>query len=196
MFAQLSATALNHVLAQNSWAHSRLAQFAAKTVRFNIAPFSFAYLILSDGSLQAADLNVNDSKLGSDVELTIAPTLLPRLLAKDQLAHAQIVSTGDPALLAEVFYLWRNLHWDAAQDLSFFTGDIAAERVVQTLQNSHAQLKDAALNFSQAAAEYWTEERPLLAQPNKIAAFVAGVDMLRDDLARLTARVQRLTNQK
>ncbi|MDH2919020.1 MAG: hypothetical protein PXX73_07495 [Sideroxydans sp.] len=196
MFAQLSATALNHVLAQNSWAHSRLAKFAAKTVRFNIAPFSFAYLILSDGSLQAADLQANDSKAHSDAELTIAPTVLPRLLAKDQLAHAQIVSTGDASLLAEIFYLWRNLHWDAAQDLSFFTGDIAAERVVQTLQNSHTQLKDAALNFAQATAEYWTEERPMLAQPNKITAFAAGVDTLRDDLARLAARVQRLTTQK
>jgi len=196
MFAQLSATALNHVFAQNSWAHARLAKFAATTVRFNIAPFSFAYLILSDGSLQATDLNSNDSKAGSDVELTIAPTLLPRLLSKDELAHAQIVSTGDAALLAEIFYLWRNLHWDAAQDLSFFTGDIAAERVVQTLQNSHVQVKDAALNFSQAAAEYWTEERPLLAKPNQIAAFAARVDTLRDDLARLAARVQRLTTQK
>jgi len=194
MFAQLSAAALNHVLAQNSWANARLVPFAAKTVRFNLAPFSFVYLILSDGSLQATDLNVNDSKGDSDVELTIAPTLLPRLLAKDELAHAQIVSIGDAALLTEIFYLWRNLHWDAAQDLSFFTGDIAAERVVQTLQHSHAQLKDAALNFSQAATEYWTEERPLLAKPNQIAAFAAGVDTLRDDLARLTARLHRLTH--
>ena len=72
-------------------------------------------------------------------------------------------------------------------------GDIAAERVVQTLQQSGAQVKDAALNFSLAAAEYWTEERPLLAQPNQIAAFAAGVDTLRDDLARLAARVQRFT---
>lgn len=196
MFAQLSATALNHVFAQNSWAHSRLAQFAAKTVRFNLAPFSFAYLILSDGTLQAMALNVNNSKPRSDAELTIAPTLLPRLLAKDELAHAQIASIGDAALLAEIFYLWRNLHWDAAQDLSVLTGDIAAERVVQTLQHARAQVKDAALNFSQAATEYWTEERPLLAQPNQIAAFAAGVDTLRDDLARLTARLHRLTPAK
>lgn len=77
-------------------------------------------------------------------------------------------------------------------NLSVLTGDIAAERVVQTLQNAHAQVKDAALNFSQAATEYWTEERPLLAKPNQIAAFAAGVDTLRDDLARLTARVTRV----
>ncbi len=192
MFTQLSATALNHVLAQNSWAAARLVRFAAKTVRFHIAPFSFAYLILSDGALQAISLTANDSQPNSDAELTIAATLLPRLLAKDELAHAQIVSTGDAALLAEIFYLWRNLQWDAAQDLSAITGDIAAERIVQSAQHAHGQLKDAALNFSQAVAEYWTEERPLLAKPNQIAAFAAGVDTLRDDLARLTARVTRV----
>jgi ubiquinone biosynthesis accessory factor UbiJ len=196
MLAQASATALNHVLAQNSWALARLVRFAAKTVRFNIAPFSFAYLILSDGSLQAAATKANDSQTSNDAELTIAPTLLPRLLSKDERAHAQIVSTGDAALLTEIFYLWRNLHWDAAHDLSFFTGDIAAERVVQTLQHAHTQIKDAALNLSLAAAEYWTEERPLLAKPNQIGTFAAGVDTLRDDLARLAARVQRLTTQK
>ncbi|MGZ8257151.1 MAG: ubiquinone biosynthesis accessory factor UbiJ, partial [Gallionella sp.] len=181
----------NHLLAQNSWAQAKLAKFAAQTVRFNLAPFSFAYLILSDGTLQATDSNAC-----SDAELTLAPTLLPRLLAKDEAAYAQIVRAGDAALLSEIFYLWRNLHWDAAQDLSVFTGDIAAERVVQTVQNSHAQAKAAALNFSQAAAEYWTEERPLLAKPNHIKAFVAGVDTLRDDLARLAARLHRLTTPK
>ena len=190
MLTHSSASALNHLLEQNSWAHARLAKFATKTVRFNIAPFSFAYLILSDGSLQATD-----QQIYSEAALTIAPTLLPRLWAKDPLAPAQIVSEGSPALLNEIFYLWRNLQWDAAQDLSRVTGDIAAERFVQTLHNSHAQLNEAALNFSLAATEYWTEERPLIAKPTQLTTFAAGVDTLRDDLARLAARVQRLTSK-
>lgn len=188
MLAQPSAAALNHVLAQNSWAQPRLARFAGKTVRFHIAPFYFAYIILSDGALQATD-----SKASSDVLLDIAPSLLPRILAKDEAAHAAISSSGDVALLTEIFYLSRNLRWDAAQDLSRVTGDIAAERIVQSLQNTREQLGNSAVNFSQAVAEYWTEERPLLAKPNQIAAFAASVDTLRDDLARLALRVQRLS---
>jgi ubiquinone biosynthesis protein UbiJ len=188
MFVQPSAAALNHLLAQNSWATPRLLRFAGKTVRFHIAPFSFAYIILSDGSLQATD-----SKASGDVTLDIAASLLPRLLAKGEAAHAAIASSGDAALLAEIFYLSRNLRWDAAQDLSRVTGDIAAERIVQTLQNAREQVSDSALHFSQAAAEYWTEERPLLAKPNQIAAFAAGVDTLRDDVARLALRIQRLS---
>lgn len=188
MFVQPSAAALNHLLAQNSWAQPRLLCFAGKTVRFHIAPFSFAYVILSDGSLQ-----VTDSKACSDAALDIAPSLLPRLLAKDEAAHAAIASSGDAALLAEIFYLSRNLRWDAAQDLSHVTGDIAAERIVQTLQSVREQTINSVEHFAQAAAEYWTEERPLLAKPNQLAAFAAGVDTLRDDLARLALRVQRLS---
>jgi ubiquinone biosynthesis protein UbiJ len=191
MFAQPSAAALNHLFAQNSWARPRLLRFLGKTVRFHIAPFSFAYVILSDGTLQATG-----SKASADAVLNIAPSLLPRLLVKDELAHAGIASSGDAALLAEIFYLSRNLRWDAAEDLSRVTGDIAAERILNAVQNTHEQLGASALHFSQAAAEYWTEERPLLAKPGQLAAFSASVDTLRDDLARLALRVKRWPDKK
>lgn len=191
MVALPSAAALNHLLAQNSWAQPRLLRYAGKTVRFQVAPFSFAYLILSDGSLQASD-----QAASADAVLQIAPSLLPRLLLKDDSALNGIASSGDPALLAELFYLSRHLRWDAAEDLSRVTGDIAAERIVSTVQDAHGQFGAAALNLSQAAAEYWTEERPLLAKPGHLADFAASVDTLRDDLARLALRVQRLSAKK
>lgn len=191
MFALPSAAALNHLLAQNSWAQPRLLRYAGKTVRFHIAPFSFACMILSDGSLQATN-----HAASADASLSIAPSLLPRLLARDDHALNGIVSSGDPALLAELFYLSRNLRWDAAEDLSKVTGDIAAERIVATVQDAHAQFGDAALNLGQAATEYWTEERPLLATPARLAQFATAVDTLRDDIARLALRVQRYSDQK
>jgi ubiquinone biosynthesis protein UbiJ len=160
-------------------------------VRFHIAPFSFAFLVLSDGSLQATS-----KEASADAILHIAPSLIPRLLAKDDSALNSIISSGDPALLADLFYLSRNLRWDAAEDLSKVTGDIAAERIVSTVQDAHAQVGEAALNLSQAAAEYWTEERPLLATPARQTNFATSVDTLRDDIARLSLRVQRLTDKK
>lgn len=187
MIARLSATALNHLLAQNSWAHTRLSRFSGKTARFEIAPFSFACTILPDGSLCSADKAAD-----IDALCVIAPSLLPRLALHDELAHAQIQSTGDAALLAEIFYLSRNLVWDAAEDLSHVTGDIAAERIVQAVQRK--QFGASALNLAQTAAEYWTEESPLLAKPQQISSFMQQVDMLRDDMARLEQRIRRLSD--
>lgn len=188
MYARPSIAVLNHLLLQNNWALLRLARFSGKTARFDIAPFSFSCTILPDGTLCSAD-----PESSADALCVIAPSLLPRLALHDELAHADIRSTGDAALLAEIFFLSRNLRWDAADDLSHVTGDIAAERIVQGVSATQQKLRDAALNLSQAAAEYWTEERPLLAKPQQTAALMQQVDTLRDDIARLEQRIKRLS---
>lgn len=183
----LSAATLNHLLNQSGWALGRLAKLAGRTARFNIAPFSFAYTIQDDGSLCVADEAAND-----DASCTIAPSLLPRLAFKDESAFSQVKTTGDSALLAEIFYLSKHLKWDAAEDISRVTGDIAAERIVQLAATAQNQLRDSALNFSLAFSEYWTEERPLVAKSTHINHFVQQVDALRDDIARLEQRINRL----
>ncbi len=187
MFTQTSAAALNHLLSQNSWALHRLARHAGKTARFDIAPLSFAYTILDDGTLLAAA-----AATGPDALCVIAPSLLPRLALSDENAFREIHSEGDEELLKEIFFLSRNLDWDIADDLSHVTGDIAAERIVQSVAAVHRDLRDAAANLAHAAAEYWTEERPLLAKPQQVSAFMQQVDMLRDDTARLEQRIARL----
>ena len=157
MLGQPAVEILNHLLVQSGWALQRLEKFSGKTARFDIAPFSFAFIIQPDGSLSVAAQDAS-----ADARCIIAPSLLPRLALHDEKAHNEISSSGDAALLAEIFYLSRHLRWDAAEDLSRVTGDIAAERIVQLAKAGQQQVRDTARNLSQALAEYWTEERPLL----------------------------------
>ena len=95
-----------------------------------------------------------------------------------------------------IFFLARNLRWDAAEDLSHLTGDIAAERIVQFTVDKHQLVRDTALNLSQALAEYWTEERPLLAKPQQLTDFANKVARLHDDLEQLERRIQQLSKVK
>jgi ubiquinone biosynthesis protein UbiJ len=189
MFAQPAIAALNHLLVQNSWALPRLTRFAGKTVRFDVAPFSIACSVCADGRLRSAE-----PQAVADALCRIAPSLLPRLAIHDEQAYAEIYSEGDQALLAEIFFLSRNLRWDAAEDLSHVTGDIAAERIVQGVQAVQQQAGGAVANIAHAAAEYWTEERPLVAKPEQLREFARQVDTLRDDIARLELRTQRIQN--
>lgn len=191
MLFQPTAAALNHLLTQSGWALQRLVVHAGKTARFTIAPFIFSYTIQYNGTLHASAVDVC-----ADASCTIPPSLLPRLAVYDETAYAQIESCGDTALLTEIFYLSRHLHWDAAEDLSRVTGDIAAERIVQYAKVGQQYVQDAALNLSQALAEYWTEESLLLAKSTHIADFVQQVDKLRDDVARLEQRINRLSNSE
>ena len=212
MSLQLTSHALNHLLTQNSWALPRLARFAGKTARFDIAPFSFAYTILGNGTLQSAD-----AAASADAVCVVSPALLPHFAlhgtsaqsslsadtknrqdgdrtdaADTQLPHVETLSEGDTALLTEILFLSRNLRWDAAEDLSNIIGDIAAERIVQTIQAKRQQLRDTILNLSQAAAEYCTEEYPLLTNTQQAAAFTQQVNALCGDMARLEQRISHL----
>ncbi len=187
MFNQPAVAALNHLLVGSGWALPRLARFKGKTARFHIAPFSFACTILDDGTLLSAAADAS-----ADADCTIAPSLLPRLALQDEKALDDIEMRGDTALTAEIAFLIRNLRWDVAEDLSRVTGDIAAERIVQLLHAGERQVRDTALNLSQALAEYWTEERPLLAKPQQISAFGDRVRALRDEVAQLEQRINRL----
>lgn len=190
MISSLSAAALNHLLTQNSWAFIRLMRFNGKTVRFDVAPLSIALTILPDGAVVNADQTV-----AADALCIIAPSLLPRLALHDELAHAEIQSSGDAALLSEIFFLFRNLRWDAAEDLSHITGDIAAERITQAVTRNHQQFGASALSLAGAIAEYFTEENPLLAKPHQILTYMQQIDTLRDDIARLQQRISRLPNR-
>ena len=183
----LSATAINHLLSQSGWALQRLTRFAGKTARFDVAPFSFAYTVQPDGTLAKAVADASPDAIS-----VIAPSLLPRLVLKDENAFSQIHSTGDAALLAEIFYLSKHLRWDAAEDISHVTGDIAAERLVQLASSAHQQVRDSVLSLTQAFAEYWTEERQLVAKSTHINPFIQQVDALRDDVERLEQRINRL----
>ncbi len=183
----LTAAALNHLLTQSGWANERLAKFAGKTARFHIAPFSFAFYILPDGSVLNAGA---DEK--ADATCTITPSLLPRLALKDEAAYSLIETSGDTGLLSEIFFISKSLQWDAAEDFSHITGDIAAERLLQFATTTRQHLRDATLNLSQAFAEYWTEERPLVAKSQPVQQFIQQVDALRDDIARLEQRISNL----
>ncbi len=191
MLARTAIATLNHLLIQSGWASQRLTRFSGKTARFNIAPFSFSCTIQNDGTLLEALVDAS-----ADASCTIPPSLLPRLVLHDESAFKQIESSGDAALLTEIFFLARNLRWDVAEDLSRVTGDIAAERIVRFAKTKQQQARDTALNLSQALAEYWTEEHPLLAKPQQLAAFAQEVTRLRHEMEQLEQRIQQLSKAK
>lgn len=71
-------------------------------------------------------------------------------------------------------------------------GDAAANRAVSTARAAAAWGKDATGRLAAGAAEYFTEESPLIASRVKVEDFVAGVTELRDAVERLDKRIQNL----
>jgi ubiquinone biosynthesis protein UbiJ len=186
-FPNPAVRAVNHVLRSAPLAMERLRPHAGRTVEFRVGPMTVALTIQTTGEVLGAVPGA-----ARDLTVRISPFLLPRLAAGEEAAFRDLEMLGDIELAQEVSYLARNLSWDVEEDLSKVVGDIAAHRLVGAGRAVSQWGRDATLRAAQGAAEYWTEESPLIASRVKVDGFVREVSELRDALERLEKRIERL----
>lgn len=179
--------ALNHVLRSTPVAMERLRPYAGRTAAFHVGLLTFAWTVQTTGEVTAAVPGAT-----RDLDVRISPFLLPRLALQEEAAFREIEMQGDAELAQEVSFLARHLKWDAEEDLSKVVGDVAAHRAAGAAQATAHWASEAVKRTAAGAAEYWTEERPLIASRVKVEDFVRGVSELRDAVERLEKRLARL----
>ncbi len=130
------------------------------------------------------------------VTVTLTPGLMLRLAARDESAWQEVGVTGDTDFAATINQLARNLRWDVEGDLGRVFGDVAAHRMAEAGRAFQRWGEQSLENTARSAAEYWTEERPLIASRLAVHEFVSDVDVLRDDVARLEKRMENLINRR
>lgn len=184
---RLAGAPLNHLLRGNAWARDLLKTHAGKVARFDCLPFTVSLVIIDSGETAAAAAGSTP-----DVTVTLTPGLLLRIAARDQNVWRDIRVDGDTALAGVLNQLWQHLRWDAEEDLSRVFGDIAAHRMTQSLRLFEQWARAGGDNLARSFSEYWTEERPLIAAAGDLRVFASEVDTLRDDVARLEKRIERL----
>ena len=184
----LLPAALNHLLAQESWARARLQPHAGKVARCEIGPATVRLKIDGDGLI---------SRPGPADEATVTIRIraadLP-LIARDRSRAVSYVRIeGDADLANALSQVAQSLRWDVADDLSRVIGDIAARRVVDGAQATFEGARTTQRKFLENCAEYFLEENPMLVRPHAVTDFTADVTRLRDDVERLAKRIERLT---
>jgi ubiquinone biosynthesis protein UbiJ len=140
MIERPAVAALNHLLKGQRWAQECLRPFAGKRVVFRLAPLPDLRLLILDSGL--VDRAAPDAS--ADLMVTVHPGAVPHLLARDEAAMAQVDLAGPVDLASTVQLLFRDLAWDAEEDLSKIFGDILARRMVGTARDLLAWQKDAA----------------------------------------------------
>ena len=105
---------------------------------------------------------------------------------------AQVDLAGPVDLASTVQLLFRELAWDAEEDLSKIFGDVLARRMVGTTRDLLAWQKDAASRLAQNFAEYLTNEQPLLAHAQEAVSLRRSVEALNEDCTRLERRLEQL----
>jgi len=181
--------ALNHVLRSAPLAMERLRRHAGRTAAFHVGPVTLAFTVQTTGEVTAALPGAT-----RDLTVRISPFLLPRLAAHEEAAYREVEMQGDAELAQEVSFLARHLTWDVEEDLSRVVGDIAAHRIVAGARATLRWGREATVRTAQGAAEYWTEESPLIASRVKVEGFVRDVAELRDAVERMEKRIDRLAS--
>lgn len=191
MLKSLSTKLLQHLAAQNAWASPILKPYAGKSVSIDCVLFKTDLVIVEDGTLvSAGETNV------ADATVHIPPSLLPRLLAKDEAAKLQIRIEGDTELAATLAKVFAEMRWDYEEDLSKIVGDVPAYKIGELARSSSQTIKQTAVNLAEMLNEYWQEEKPTLAKKRHVEQFNNEVDILRADVERMEKRLNKLKNSQ
>jgi ubiquinone biosynthesis protein UbiJ len=182
---------LNHVLRQQDWPRARLRPFAGRSVAFRLAPLPDLYVTIRDDGL------VDEARADSEADLTVTlkPAALPLILKRDPAALSDIDITGPAELAQVVQQLFRELEWDVEEDLSRVFGDALAHRMARTGRDFLSWQQEAAMRLARNFADYWTEERPLIASRNQIAGLASGVAQVEEKLQQLERRIEKLARR-
>jgi len=181
--------ALNRLLGAEPWARDKLKAHAGQCVELRAPPLPALQLEILDSGLMARA----PGNAVTNLTVSIRPGALPALLRGKDAFLREIGIDGNADLAGTAQDLFRNLRWDVEEDLSHVIGDALAHRVVEQGKRVTGWGREAAERLAQNFAEYWTEEQPLLARLSDLRQFVADVEHLRADLARIQKRIEALT---
>jgi ubiquinone biosynthesis accessory factor UbiJ len=177
---------LNRLLASEAWARQRLAPFAGETVELRAAPLPTLRLrILEGGTVDAGGADAG-------LTMTLKPELLVALARGEEHALRSVDVQGNAALAAEILLLARHLRWDIEEELSQVLGDVLAHRLATVARAFGAWHLDAAQRVSGALVDYATEEKRLLVRRAEFETLSEPLARLRDAIARLDKRLERL----
>ena len=124
--------------------------------------------------------------------MTLKPELLAALARGEEQALRAVEVEGNARLAAEVLVLARHLRWDVEEDLSRIFGDVVRTVWQGSARAFAAWHVDAAQRLTGALADYATEEKQVLVRRADFEALSEPLARLRDAIARLEKRLERL----
>jgi ubiquinone biosynthesis protein UbiJ len=186
MFPERSLiAAINHVLARQPALRDKLRIHAGKAACIDVGLTRLDLAIAADGFLQLADSEPN-------VTITIQPSNLPRMLSDMDRAFSYVTISGDADFARVISELANELRWELEEELAPWVGDIAAVRIANVARQFFGTAKSTAQSLAENLAEYWLEENPTLLYRRAGEEFAADVARLRDDVERLSKRIEKI----
>jgi ubiquinone biosynthesis protein UbiJ len=183
--------AINHLLAPESWARDKLAAHAGKVALLDAGVLTVRLKVTADGMVQTA---AHDDTPNVTIRVKLAD--LPLIAQNRERAFSYVKVEGDADFANAISQLSQSLKWEAEEDLSKWVGDIAATRIVAGARAAFDTVKSTQQKLAENVAEYFLEENPMLVRPQAVTDFAGDVAKLRDDVERISKRIEKLEGSR
>ncbi len=195
-----AAKIINRVLGDYPMAGDKLARHAGACIDVAVGPLAVSFRISATGGVEPSAASTDATAAATNpanVSFRIPLATLPRLLKKDEASYREIAFDGDSELAQLLSTIARNVEWDIEEDLSRLLGggrnaDIVSHRIVGGAKSLAALGDEAGQRFTENVAEYLVHERNAFITQDDLETLARANETLRDDVARLEARVARL----
>jgi ubiquinone biosynthesis protein UbiJ len=180
---------LNRNIAGSAAARRLCKQLDGKVLALHIAGLPLSVFFRSEGERMSLDTTNDDSPAAS---LSGTPLALLRLAgpAPEAAIRGRSIHIQGDAEIAQAFSeLLKQAAPDLEEELSRIIGDVAAHQVGNVARAALGFGRRAVDTLTQNVGEYLQEEGRDLPTRTEADEFVADVDKLRDDVARLEARL-------
>lgn len=190
VFSTCASLVLNHLLDQQPSGQSTLQRCAGKVLFISVPPVSIVLRVSDQGHFQA--LNNHEFSAQADTEIHMQWAHLVGALGKPSALVRKARIQGDMEFAQTLSGVINALSWDAEGDLARVVGDVQAVWIMNALTALGTNLHDVWARFKSNVHDYVVHEQAMLPTQSELEAFGQGVAGLRDDLARLEKRIERL----
>lgn len=191
-----SENVLTPQLTQDAPTQAKLAKLAGKNIAFEIKKINQTLYFLPQ-----ADALLIETEAPKDIDVTIRakPSTILKI-ARDGMDNAELESgeleiAGDAITGQRFAKLLSELNIDWEELLAQRIGDVPAHIFASGLGSLLTWSKDTSSALKDNVNEYLVEESRLLASHSAVNQYLDKVDTLRNDTARLAARIQQLKNR-
>jgi len=185
-----AVAAINHLLAQESWARDALAKHAGKLALIDTGAVGLRLQVTSDGMLEAGSADAMPA-----VTIRIKLSDLPLIAQHRDRAFSYVKIEGDAEFANTISQLSKGLRWEAEADLERLAGPVAATRLTGGARSLFAAAEQTRRRLSENVAEFLAEEQAVLVRPALLKDMGEDIVRLRDDVERAAKRLMRLEQQ-
>lgn len=192
MLNSLSLPVLNRALSDDAWATQRLSAFSGATVRITLADKPIVRYTVEPNGLLAAHEAFGDDEPTLSIDLP--PDAASRFVSHGRqgiLKAAKI--RGNIDLANAVNDVLDNIRPDPEAFLASKIGDIAAHRAMGVFHSLKQGAEQLMGRLKDQFTEHVVEGHSVIVPNDEITHFMTEVDTLRNDVARLQQRIDRLS---